>query len=260
MTSKSFTLIVLFLVGVLTHANTSDEITPSTCSDYHKGTITLKNGKTKEAYIFIDNCNPHNFQQGNITTIGEKAYKKYKKGKRIKKKVMEKYKVKQIQGFVLDNGRTFRQVKYVDLSATTKVGMLPKRFMLEVVADGDITVFRKFYRTQNGFIHGPVMDSKLEGGNNHLQFITNNFELLVQKDKDKNPRNIRNVNLKNYIGDKPEIDDKYLNGDYEFRVQFQRASTFATNCDTPFMDALLELVNEYNEQPKGGYANTVFEN
>ncbi|MEM8928978.1 MAG: hypothetical protein AAGC45_12290 [Bacteroidota bacterium] len=259
MTSKSLTFIVLLFVGLVTNANPLDHL-PATCADYHKGTLTLKNGKTKEAYIFIDNCNPHNFQQGNIITIGEKAFKKYKKGKRIKKKAMEKYKVKHIRGFVLDNGREFRQVKYVNLSATTKVGILPKRFMLEVVADGDITVFRKFYRTQNGFIHKPVMDSKLEGGDEHLEFITNNFEVLVQKDKDKNPRNIRNVNLKNYIGDKPEIDDKYLNGDYEFRVQFQRPSTFASNCDTPFMEALLELVNEYNNQPKGGYANTVIEN
>ncbi len=259
MTSKTFTLVLLFLVGLTTNVNASDTA-PKTCSDYHKGTLTLKNGKTKEAYIFIDNCNPHNFQQGNIIVIDEKAYKKYKKGKRIKKKVMEKYKVKQIKGFVLDNGREFRQVKYVNLSATTKVGMLPKRFMLEVVADGDITVYRKFYRTKNGFIHGPVMDSYLEGGDQHLAFMTNNFELLVQKDKNKNPRNIRNVNLKNYIGDKPEIDDKYLNGDYDFRVQFQRPSTFAANCDTPFMNALVALVNEYNAQPKGGYANTVFEN
>ena len=256
MTSKTCTLILLFLVGLTTNVNASDT-TPKTCSDYHKGTLTLKNGKTKEAYIFIDNCNPHIFQQGNIITIGEKAFKKYKKGKRIKKKVMEKYKVKQIRGFVLDNGREFRQVKYVNLSATTKVGMLPKRFMLEVVADGDITVFRKFYRTQNGFIHGPVMDSKLQGGNQHLEFMTNNFEILVQKDKDKNPRNIRNVNLKNYIGDKEAIDEKYLNGDYEFSTQLQRASSFASNCDTPFMEALLKLVNDYNNS-QNGYANTEF--
>lgn len=258
MTYKSIKLSFLFVVGLLTNGFASDEII-AVCADYYKGTITLKNGKTKEAYIFIDNCNPHLFQQ-NLSTIDEKSFKKYKQGKKIKKKAIEKYKVKDIRAFALDNGRIFKQVKYVDLSATTKIGMLPKRFLLEVIADGDITVYRKFYRTQNGFIHRPVMDSKLSGGAAHLDFMTNNFELLVQKDKDKNPRNIRNVNLKNYIGDKTGIDQKYLDGEYEFRVQFQREVAFASNCDTPFMDALLELVEDYNGEPKGGYADLIHDN
>lgn len=251
-------LTLLLAIGMIAGVNAQDEEN-SRCADYYEGAYTLKNGKTKDGYIFINDCKPHLFQQG-LRVIDQKTYAKYQKGKRIKKKAIEKFKVKEIKAFALENGRQFKQVKYANLAATTKVGMLPKRFLLEVVADGDITVYRKFYRTDNGFIHGPVMDSKLEGGSGHLDFMTNNFEVLVQKDKKKNPRNIRNVNLKSYIGDKPEIDDKYLNGDYEFRVQFQRPSTFATNCDTPFMEALLELVNEYNSQPKGGYVNTVFEN
>ncbi|NKI32669.1 hypothetical protein [Croceivirga thetidis] len=257
MTYRSFTLAILMLIGFVAIGFASST-TPQKCADYYKGTITFKNGKSKEAYIFIDNCNPHLFQSG-LRIIDEKSFKKYKKGKKIKKKVIEKFKVKQIQSFVLENGREFRQVKYLDLSATTKIGMLPKRFFLEVIADGEITVFRKFYRTKNGFIHRPVMDSWLEGGQQHLDFITNNFELLVQKDKAKNPRNIKNVNLKNYIGDKEAIDEKYLNGDYEFSSQLQRTSSFATNCDTPFMEALLKLVNDYNNS-QNGYANTEFSN
>ena len=258
MTKKVLILAVFLFTGFLTKSIASED-TPAKCADYIKGTITLKSGKTKEAYIFIDNCNPHLFQSG-IRTIGAKSYEKYKKGKKIKNKAIEKYKSKQIAGFTLDNGREFKQVKYVDLSATTKLGMLPKRFLLEVVTDGNITVYRKFYRTKNGFIHKPVIDSRLEGGPNHITFMTNNFEILIQKDKNKNPRNIRNVNLKKYIGDKHEIDDKYLNGDYEFRTQLQRNPTFATNCDTPFLEALLELVNDYNGHSNSNYANTTFEN
>lgn len=258
MTYKSFTLAILMLIGFVTTSFASTDA-PQTCADYVKGTITFKNGKSEEAYIFIDNCNPHLFQSG-LRTIDEKSFKKYKKGKKIKKKVIEKYKVKQIQSFILENGREFRQVKYMDLSATTKVGMLPKRFIFEVLADGELTIYRKFYRTQNGFIHRPVMDSYLDGGQRHLSFMTSNFELLFQKDKSKNPRNIRNANLKNIFGDNAQVLKRFQDNDYAFRIEFQRQPEFATNCDTQFMDALLEMVADYNGGSDQQLSNTTYDN
>ena len=258
MATKKLTLSLVLFIGFLINGIASIP-PPAACADYFKGTITLKNGKTKEAYIFIDNCNPHLFQSG-LRTISEKSYKKYKKGKRIKKKVIEKYKVKQIASFKLENGREFKQVRYADLSATTKVGMLPKRFLFEVVVDGEITIFRKYYRTKNGFIHRPVMDSSLKGGSGHLAFMTNNFEVLFQKDKAKNPRNIRNANLKNIFGDNAEVLKRFQDNEYVFRVEFQREPEFATNCDTSFMNALLVMVKDYNDQAQDSFTSTTFQN
>jgi|GEM_PF-1218757 len=254
---KNHLLTIFLSVAVLSNTFASDEETKR-CSNYEKGTITLKNGKTLETYIYVDHCNPHLFQQS-LSTINEKAYKKYKKGKKIKKKAIEKYKTKHIKGFKLESGKEFRQVKYANMLSSKNTDMLPKRYLLEVVADGDITIYRKYYRTQNGFIYKPVIDSKLAGGPEHIDFMTSNFEILYQKDKNKNPRNIRNANLKNLFGDNAEILKKFQDGDYDFRIQFQRQASFSANCDLPFLEALVEMVNDYNGETKDSFANTTFQ-
>lgn len=237
-------IVLLFLIAgfIRTSANTTE---PEPCSGYEKGTITLKNGKTRDTYIYIDYCNPHLFQMA-LRTIDEKTYKKYSKGKKIKKKNIEKYKVKEIRSFVLDSGKEFRQVKYANLLSSKNSDKLPKKQLLEVVADGEITIYKRGYRTRNGFIYKPVMDAVLEGGPVHVEFMRNNFEILYQKDKSRNPKNIRNANLKNLFGDNPQILQKFQNGDYSFRIEFQREASFSANCDLAFLEALLEMVQDYN--------------
>ncbi|MCE2612121.1 hypothetical protein LVD13_03990 [Flavobacteriaceae bacterium D16] len=236
-------IFLLFLGGIFLSTATATE--PEPCSGYEKGTITLKNGKTRDAYIYIDYCNPHLFQMG-LRTIDEKTYKKYAKGKKIKKKAIDKYKVKEIRSFVLDSGKEFRQVKYANLFSEKNTDKLPRRQLLEVMADGKITIFKRGYRTRNGFIYKPVMDAVLEGGPEHVEFMRNNFEILYQKDKSKNPKNIRNANLKSLFGDNPEVLQKFIDGAYSFRIEFQREASFSANCDRAFMEALLEMVNDYN--------------
>lgn len=240
---NTFIAIVIFLGGIVqVAASTTD---PEPCSGYEKGIITLKNGKTKEAYIYVDYCNPHLFQMA-LRTIDEKTYKKYAKGKKIKKKAINKYKVKEIRSFVLDNGKEFRQVKYANIFSQKNTDKLPKRQLLEVVTDGEITIYKRGYRTRNGFIYKPVMDAVLAGGDTHAEFMRNNFEILYQKDKSKNPKNIRNANLKNIFGDNQEVLQKFQDGGYAFRIEFQRPATFSANCDTAFLNALLEMVHDYN--------------
>ncbi len=90
--------------------------------------------------------------------------------------------------------------------------------------------------------------------------MKNNFQVLIQKDKSKNPKNIRSVNIKNYFGDNEEIIQKYQNGDYEFRIQLQRAAAFGYNCDTPFLNALVEMANDYNKGINTELSNTSFDN
>lgn len=236
-----FTMLFLVLPGISASPLTSDQ-----CSGYEKGTITFKNGKTMEAYIYVDYCNPHLFQSS-LRTIDEKTFIRYSKGKKIKKKAIEKYKVKQIDGFTLESGKEFRRVKYANLFSPKNTDKLPKSQLLEVVAAGPITIYKRGYRTRNGFIYKPVMDAVLAGGDTHSDFMFNNFEILFQKEQGKNPQNIRNANLKNLFGDNPEILAKFRNGDYSFRVEFQRPASFSANCDQQFLDSLLEMVNDYNQ-------------
>jgi hypothetical protein len=90
------------------------------------------------------------------------------------------------------------------------------------------------------------MDAVLAGGPEHVEFMRNNFEILYQKDKSKNPKNIRNANLKSLFGDNPEVLQKFIDGHYSFRIEFQREASFSANCDRAFMESLLEMVNDYN--------------
>jgi hypothetical protein len=246
---KNLNLFLLCFLGVLLTAKAVDrEALPA--GTYEKGTITFTNGKTLDAYIYIDYCRPHLFQR-NLMTIDEKTYKKYKKGKKIKKKLIENHKLKKIAGFTLEGGKEFRMIKYANLLSSKNTDKLPKRYLVEVVADGNITIYRKYYRTQNGFIYKPVMDSFLAGGQQHYDFMTSNFEVLYQKDKSKNPRNIWNANLKNLIGDNQIVLEGYQRGDYEFRIEFAKRPSFSNNCTTPFLNSLVTLVKDYNEDKAG---------
>ena len=254
-TSRLLMLFLLFGGMLQISANDND---PKPCWGYYKGTVTFENGKTQDTYIYVDYCNPHMFQSA-VRTIDQKTYMKYAKGKKIKKKAIEKLKIKKVQGFVLEDGREFRQVKYANLLSPKNTDKLPKRQILEVVADGPITIYKRGYRTGNGFIYKPVMDARLAGGQVQYDFMMNNFEVLYQKDKSKNPRNILNANLKNLFGDNPEILKKYQDGEYAFRIEFQRPVTFSANCDTPFLEALLEMVNDYNGGAQDSLTETSFQ-
>jgi hypothetical protein len=243
-------LALVFILGTTFQASALTT-EPEPCSGYEKGIITLKNGKTREAFIYIDYCNPHLFQMA-LRTIDEKAYKKYIAGKKIGNKAITKYKVKDVNGFVLDSGKEFRQVKYSNIFSPKNTDKLPKWQLLEVMADGKITIYKRGYRTRNGFIYKPVMDAVLAGGDEHVEFMRNNFEILYQKDKEKNPKNIRNANLKSLFGDNAEVLKKFQDGEYDFRIQFQRPATFSANCDLEFLEALLEMVRDYNGSLKDG--------
>jgi hypothetical protein len=254
---KLKTILSLALSIFVITQSIANNVEKNRCSNYEKGTITLKNGKQKSTYIFIDHCNPNRHQQ-KLSTISEKTFKKYSEGKKIKKSTIEVYKTKDISGFILDNGKEYRQVKYSNMLSTKKMDMIPKRYLLEVVADGDITVYKKHYRTENGFIYNPVSNSKLKGGPEHYEFMVTNFELLFQKDKSKNAKNIRNANLKNIIGDNEDILKKFQEGGYAFRDEIQRPATFAVNCDNQFLDALLEIINDYNGVATDRISSTTF--
>lgn len=244
----------LFLTGVAQ----ANPLAKQNCSGYYKGTLTLANGKEINAYFYIDHCNPHLFQS-TLRMINAKSYKKYVKGKRLKKKVIEKIKLKKINSLQLEDGRLFRTVKYANMYSSKKTDWLPKRHLLEVALDGPIVLYKKHYRTQNGFIYRPVMDSALEGGTQHLEFMLSNFEILIQKNRDENPKNIRSINLKNYIGDQTLILKDYQEGKYAFREQLQRKATFSANCDPVFLEALKALVSDYNDSSRTGVSSTEFD-
>ncbi len=211
---------------------------------YEKGTITLSNGKTKEAYIHMDYFYPQRFQT-ELTYLDEKGYKDYQKGKKVKKSII-KLKLKEIDGFSLENGKKFKKVKYANMLATKTLDMIPKYLLLEVVAEGKVTIYKKHYRT-TGRVYDIVLKAYNNGGQEFIDFQNDNFELLYQKDKTKNPKNMITVNLKTLIGDNEEVLTNYNNNHYGFQSEFTKERDFAANVHTPYLETLLKLLEDYNK-------------
>ncbi len=235
----SFLFITAFIFHGIT-AKAGDRI-PGT---YEKGTITFSNGKTEDAYIHIDFFYPQRFQT-ELSYLDEKGYEDYQKGKKVNKSII-KLKLKEIDGFSLENGKKFKKVKYANMLATKSMDMIPKNLLLEVVTDGKVTIYKKHYRT-TGRVYNVVLEAYNNGGQEFVDFQNDNFELLYQKDKSKNPKNMIGVNLKTLMGDNEEVLTNYNNNHYGFQGEFTQESDFAANVDTAYLETLMKLLADYNK-------------
>ncbi len=218
---------------------------------YQKGTIHLSKKKSMEAYIQIDWSYPQRFQTS-LTYVTPKDYRKAIKKGKIKGKIKEKIQPKDLIGFEVEDGRRFEVVKYVDMTSGKMQKMLPKKLILQKVADGPIEVF-KFYARTTGKISKELADMAMDAHTDvearkvlH-QWIQDNFEMLVRKDS-KNPRNVVYINLLNYIGDNYDVKDKYDANHYGLRNQFSEEKKFGKYVNQEFEAALLRMVDDYNSQ------------
>ena len=213
---------------------------------FQKGTIQISKKKSIEAYISIDYRYPQRFQNS-ITYVTAKDYEKAMQKGKLKNKKKEKMKLKDFIGFSLDNGQHFKVVKYVDLTKKG-MGMLPKRMCLEQIANGKILAFKMYSRTTGKISHelaNVVFESKKSGDQILIDYIQNNFQLLVQKDT-KNPKNIMHINLLNYIGDDERVKTNYENNHYGFRNQFTERQKFGIIVNKNYEASFLKMINDYN--------------
>ncbi len=215
-------------------------------SIFQKGTIQISKKKSIEAYISIDFRYPQRFQNS-LTYITPDSYAKYiEKGKMKNKKKID-LKLKDFIGYTLDSGQSFTVVKYVDLTKKG-MGILPKRICLEQVANGKIDAFKMYSRTTGKIsaeLGKVVMDSKMDGAALLINYIQNNFQLLLQKDT-KNPKNINHINLLNYIGDNEVVKTNYDNNTYGFRDQFVEHQKFGVIVNKTYEESLLKMIEHYN--------------
>lgn len=212
--------------------------------NYHKGTLHLKKNKSKEVYIEIDFEHPQRFQQG-ITYLSPKDYEKYVKTGKLKGKMKEKMEPKHFKGFTLDDGRVFKTVWYSDLTGKA-IKMIPKRMTLEQVAHGRILMYKLYSRT-TGRINSELSNMVFEDSQTLINYIKDNFQLLIQKDS-KNPKNIMQVNLLNFIGDNPRVKDNYANNHYGLRDQFTERQKMGIYVDQEYEAAFLRMLKDYNRE------------
>lgn len=215
---------------------------------YHKGKIQINKRKQVEGYIQIDYCFPQRFQE-DITYIEADTYAKWQKTGKLKNKKKIKLKLKEFEGFELDNGQVFEVVKYADLTKK-KLGMLPKRLCLERIASGKIKAY-KLYSHTTGRISQELadvfMDSRIKGDQMLIDYIQDNFQILVQKeDEHKNPRNLQYANLLSLIGDNDRVRSNYDQNFYGFRDRFIERQKFGVIVNQEYEKAFLRMVNDYN--------------
>ena len=210
---------------------------------YQKGELVFKKGKTEEAYIQINFEFPQRFQQ-NITYITPKDYEKYQKTGKLKGSMKNKLNPNDVVGYNLDNGTVFRTVRYADLTGKA-IKMIPKKMCLEQISDGKILMYKLYSRT-TGRINHELADMIFENRSELINYIQDNFQLLILKDK-KNPTNVMHINLLNYIGDNEKVKENYTNNHYGLRDQFTERQKMGKYVNKKYEAAFLRMVNDYNE-------------
>ncbi len=216
--------------------------TPSSVGKYEKGTITTDKGKEIEGYIYMDMMNPQEFQK-RVHLINEKTYQAWLKGKKINKDI-EEYKPKDLQSIELENGKKFKQARYVNIFATRKQDMLPKTLMLEVAAEGKITVFKKYHHTQ-GFVSSYLPDRTEVSDAEYAAWQENNFEILYQKEGEGS-KNMSVINIKALVEDNEKVLENYNNDHYGFQTLFVKGPVFESSFQLDALEAFTRMVEDYN--------------
>ena len=217
-------------------------------NNYQKGTIILNKKEPIEAYINIDYRNPQGFQSS-ITYISPEDYKIFQQLGNLKKKSKKTIKAMNVVGFDLDNGMEFRTVEYM---AVGKSGDTSKKLCLEKRVNGKINVYRVYSQTTGQLspeLSSVVMDTKKEGDGHLIDYIKNNFNLLVQKESNS-PQNLMAVNLMNYIGDNEKVKENYTKNHYGFRDGYTDDGSGIVNkqLEASFLRLLKDYEQTGNEQ------------
>ena len=215
---------------------------------YQKGTIQISKKKQIDAYIQIDYRYPQRFQE-DITYIEPDDFAKWEESGKLKGKWKVKLPLKDFIGFTLDNGQKFKVIKYADLTKKN-IGLLPKRMCLEQIASGKINAFKMYSHTTGKIsyeLSDVVFESKKNGDQILIDYIQDNFQILVQKKEEhKNPRNLQAANLLTLIGDNMRVKKNYDENHYGFRNQFIERQKFGVIVNQQYEEAFLKMVNDYN--------------
>lgn len=217
--------------------------TPSSVGKYEKGTVTLENGDKVNGYIFIDMMNPQEFQK-RVNLIDEKTYTAFTAGENVDKAVVV-YDAKDLQSFTLDNGKKFKRAKYQNLFAKRKQDLVPHQLMMEVAAEGKITVFKKYHHTQ-GFVTSQLPDRTKVNDADYVKWQENNFEILSQKEGEE-AKNMSTINLKSLFGDNKAVLTDYAKNKYGFRDLFVKGPVFESSFQLNTLEAFTKMVGDYNK-------------
>ena len=235
------TLLIVLLSFAFNHAKAQLR-TPSSVGKYEKGTVTLENGDKVEGYIYIDMMNPQEFQK-RVNLIDEEKYKAYSAGEKVEDNV---YDASDVQSFELENGKKYKQAKYVNLFAKRKQDKIPNKLLLEVATEGKITVLKKYHHTQ-GIVTSYLPDRTKVSDADYAKWQENNFEILAQKEGEE-AKNLSTINIKSLVGDNKTVLINYTKNKYGFRDAFTKGPVFESSFQMNALEALVRMADDYNSQ------------
>jgi hypothetical protein len=243
--TSTITLMLVVLFSLTFNQTKAQLKTPSSVWTYEKGTVTLKDGKEIEGYIYMDMMNPQEFQK-RVNLIEEKTYAAYKAGEEIDKDAIVVYDADDLQSFTLENGKKFKQAKYANLFAKRKQDQIPKKLMLEVATEGKITVYKKYHHTQ-GIVTSHLPDRSKVSDADYVKWQENNFEILAQKEGEE-AKNMSSFNIKNLVGDNKTVLTNYAKNKYGFRDLFIKGPVFESSFQMDTLEAFTRMVEDYNKE------------
>jgi hypothetical protein len=150
-------------------------------------------------------------------------------------------KTKAVKYYKLEDGTKMKKVKYADLTAASAASF-PRFYFFEQISEGEINLYKKHY------VMGPVVsgeEATLEG-QELIDFINKKFVCLIQKG-DENSKDLVNVKIQDYVGDKTEVLKKLEAGEYGDINSVFGSKMSSSNVDyTKYEENLVSLINEYN--------------
>lgn len=242
-TRSTMAAVLLVLLSFICNNAIAQLRTPSSVGKYEKGTVTLENGDKVNGYIFMDMMNPQEFQK-RVNVIDEKAYTAFSAGENVDKAVVV-YDAKDLQSFTLDNGKKFKRARYANLFAKRKQDQIPNQLMMEVAAEGKITVFKKYHHTQ-GIVTSYLPDRTKVNDADYVKWQENNFEILSQKAGEE-AKNMSSINLKSLFGDNKAVLMDYAKNKYGFRDLFVKGPVFESSFQLNTLEAFTKMVGDYNK-------------
>lgn len=222
-----------------------------------KGKIIVKGKKTEDGIIQVSSVNNPWENQRTVRYITEKTFNKGK----VKKKDWDKYKPKDIEGYIFGE-REFVVEKYTPLgtamsstnvnkltTATALAGSLSKgAHFMELLMDGKIKVYRFYnYPPEASAQAG---SDQINAYKEMIEELRINYEILIKVDgKKAKVKNFKNVKLKEVLADCPEVLAKYENGEFDLKKNAVN-QLLKMNGGAKLEADVLEVIGAYNECKK----------
>lgn len=206
---------------------------------WEKG-IVIKKGKEIEGMIKLDGGEDAPWL--NQETVYFVKLEDYVEGKKVRRKYIEEYEVKDLDGYSTDRVTYVTQeIKVLNIFFKKK----PKKFFLEKVVDGPVSVYRWYNKPEKKIVatSNERENDRQSALEEYRHYLQKEGEELVQANE---------CDLVAYFESCPAVAAKLEAEEYGFKLHKEKKKGLGGMIDKGFSDAILErniqvVVEEYNQ-------------